>query len=94
MALTIKQLNDVCLLHKGPRQCSYLEDEVDHGKIIYWCSKLSPPDKKVVEEEMEEFLDDCKKFGKDPLKEDVPMGDNCKGFLPFKNKPQGYDLRS
>jgi len=91
MALTTKQLKDVCFIWGGSSQCRYLDEDVDDdGDIIHICKKKSPY-KKIVEEELVEFLGDCKKNGQDPYKQGVPLGDNCGGFVVLKSKPQGYD---
>lgn len=93
MALSQKQLTDVCLLHQIPQQCAYLEDSIENGRAVHWCQKLSPPNRKIIDEELEEFFDDCKKSGRDPSKEGQALGDNCPGYLPLKTKLQGYDVK-
>jgi hypothetical protein len=34
----------------------------------------------------------CNKRNIDPKNENVPMGDNCQGYLPLKCLEQGYDV--
>jgi|688.fasta_scaffold15885_12 hypothetical protein len=94
MALTLKQLNDVCFKFGGTKQCRYLDEEYDDlGRIVFVCKKLSP-EKKIIDSEIVDYFNETFKSGGDPFKLDVPLGDNCQGFLPFKALPQGYDVKS
>jgi hypothetical protein len=94
MALTKKHLTDVCYIQGGHLQCRYLDEEFDDkGKVVNVCRKLSP-DRKIIDIEFTDFLNDIKKTGKDPTLQGVPLGDNCPGYLVLKNKPQGYDVKS
>ena len=94
MALSQKQLKDVCVLNGGALQCRYLDEEMDdQGNVVHVCKKLSP-DKKIVDEELLDFYDDMKKSGQDPTKQGVPLGDNCQGYIVLKTKQQGYDVKS
>jgi hypothetical protein len=63
----------------------------DDGNIVHICKKKSPF-KKVVDEELVEFLTDCKNNSQDPYKQGVPLGDNCGGYVVLKSKAQGYDV--
>lgn len=93
MALTQLQLQKVCLLHQGHKQCRYLDgDERDHTK--FYCKKLSP-EKKIIDDEIWNFLKAQKDQGTDPKLQGVPLGDGggCKGFVVLKTKPQGYDVK-
>lgn len=92
MSLTLKQLQDVCLLYGGSDQCRYLDEDVDDkGQVVSVCRKLSPQ-KKVIDEEIVDFLAEMKKNGQDPDKQGVPLGNNCQGYIVLKTKPQGYDV--
>lgn len=92
MALTRKQTEDVCFLWGGTNQCRYLDEDVDDdGNIVHICKKKSPY-KKVIDEEMIEWLAECKKNNQDPIKQGVPLGDNCGGYVVLKTKKQGYDV--
>lgn len=92
MALTKKQLNDVCYVSGGHLQCCYLDEDVDdQGRIVHICKKLSP-DRAIIDAEMTDFLNEQKKIGSDPTKQNVPLGDNCQGYVVLKVKPQGYDV--
>jgi hypothetical protein len=93
MALTQKQLKDVCYIHGGAYCCRYLDEDLDdNGNIIHVCKKLSP-DKKIIDEELVDFYNEMKKNGQDPTKQGVPLADNCQGYVVLKTKPQGYDVK-
>lgn len=92
MALTQKQIKDVCFISGGPDQCRYLDEDVDdNGNPIYVCKKRSP-DKKIIDEELIDFFNEMKRSGQDPAKQGVPLSDNCGGFVVLKTKQQGYDV--
>lgn len=94
MALTKKQLNDVCYVAGGHLECRYLDEDIDDkGNIIHVCKKLSP-DKKIIDEELLDFYKDMQKNGQDPSKQGVPLADNCQGFVVLKIKQQGYDVKN
>lgn len=88
--LSKKHLNDVCLLYDQTcRKCRYVsQDEMDYNK--FHCLKLSS-EAAEIDQEISEFVKECKERGKDPYKEDVPLGDNCLGYLILRNIEQGYD---
>lgn len=97
MALSQNQVQDVCCYNDGHKQCRYLDGEYMQNaagdiEYIFVCRKKSPPDKLVIDEEADEFLDQCKKNGQDPTKQYVPLGDNCTGYHALKTKLQGYDV--
>jgi len=92
MALTQNQAQHVCMMYSGHQQCRYLDEDLDdNGNIVYVCKKLSS-DKNIVDMEVDEFLDDMKKTGQDPISQGVPLGDNCNGYIKLTTKAQGYDL--
>jgi hypothetical protein len=92
MALTKKQVADVCLIHQSHKQCCYLDEAMaQNGDIVYVCRKLSP-EKNTIDEELDDFVAECKKNNNNPKAQDVPMGDNCKGYVPLANIKQGYDV--
>jgi hypothetical protein len=91
MPLSRKQLQDYCLYvnQDVSRRCRYLyQDDMDPSKYECWkhCGK-----KAEIDEEIENFLDDCAKKGQDPTTQGVPLGDNCKGYPVLKSIEQGYD---
>ena len=88
--LSQRQVEDICLVYKGPAQCRYLEgDPNDHTK--FYCRKFTP-DRKIIDEVLDDHLRDCAKNGTDPQDGNNALGDNCKGFVCFKDKIQGYDV--
>jgi len=87
--LSTKQLKDVCLIGGTSERCRYLaEDETDHLK--YYCLKKSSKAKDV-DIEVEDFIKDMKRRGKDVSKENIPIGNNCSGYPVLRYKEQGYD---
>ena len=92
MALTQKQLKDVCMIWGGSSQCRYLDEDLDDdGNIVHVCKKKSSY-KDIIDDEFVEWLSEQKKNGQDPYKSQAPMGDNCSGYVILKTKPQGYDV--
>lgn len=93
MALSQAQLTDVCMYGMGSDECKYLDGEHDPvtGDMKFICKKKSL-ERKAIDEEVQEHMDDCKKQGMNPRSQGVPMGDNCQGFLPMKDLLQGYDV--
>lgn len=91
--LSEKHLKDVCLLYDQTcKKCRYLsQDEMDYNK--FHCLKLSG-EAAEIDEEIEEFFQECKNKNKNPYAEDLPLGDNCAGFLVLRNIEQGYDKSS
>jgi len=92
MALTQKQLKDVCFVWGGAQQCRYLDEDQDsQGNIVHVCKKKTIY-KQVIDDEVDQFFKDVNKNGQDPLAQGVPLGDNCQGYIDLKVKPQGYDV--
>jgi hypothetical protein len=92
--LTNKQLTDVCFINGGSAQCRYLDEDIDdNGQVVHLCKKMSP-DKKIIDEELVDFYNEMKKSGKDPLKQNLALGNNCQGYIVLKTKPQGYDVKN
>lgn len=88
--LTKKHLQDVCLLNQGSAQCRYLEaDPRDYTKFV--CKKKTPS-RNIYDELVEEHIKQCASEGVDPKQTSEAQGNNCSGYLPFKNILQGYDL--
>ena len=87
--LSPKQLKDVCLINNGSYQCRYLaEDENDSSK--FYCLKKSLKAKEI-DAEVDDFLDEMKRKGKNPQKMTIPIGNNCSGYIILRHKEQGYD---
>jgi len=93
MPLSLKQLQDVCLLYASDyRRCRYLgQDENDPS--IWQCLKKSLK-KKEIDDEAADYLKELKKKGIDPKTQGIPLGDNCSGYPIFKYLKQGYDVQS
>lgn len=88
--LSQKQLRDVCLAFDPSFQkCRYLsQDENDYSK--FYCLKKTARANEI-DVELDDFIRDARKKGKDPKKENVPLGDNCKGYPLLRHLEQGYD---
>lgn len=92
MALTLKQVRDVCLINTGHSQCRYLDEDLDdQSNIVHICKKKTP-DKALVDSEIDIFLQDMKRTHQDPNKQNMALGDNCCGYLKLITKKQGYDV--
>ncbi len=92
MALTPKQVKDVCFIQGRHKTCRYLDEEDDGtGKIVDICRKLSGH-KSIIDKEVDEFLDELAQKNLDPKSQGIPIGDNCQGYLPLVALPQGYDV--
>jgi len=88
--LSLKQLNDVCLVSSQSHdRCRYLsQDENDPNK--YYCAKLSSR-RTEIDEEIDDYVREMRKMGRDPRQDNLPLGDNCGGYLYFRDLLQGYD---
>lgn len=92
MALTQKQVQDVCFHGGGNQQCRYLDQDItDAGSFVFVCKKKSP-EAKIIDDELQDWLVDIKKNGQDPDKQGVSLGDNCQGYIKLITKKQGYDV--
>lgn len=89
MALSQKQIEDVCLVYGGHKSCRYLIYDQESGK--YLCSKLVTKLKEDVDTRIDEYLAKLKKNGQDPALMGRAIGDNCSGYIFLKYKKQGYD---
>lgn len=88
--LSKNHLKDVCLLETNDhRRCRYLaEDETERGK--YYCLKKSSKAKEI-DAEVQDFMLEMSLKGKDPSGQNVPIGNNCPGYVILRHKEQGYD---
>ena len=92
MALTQNHLKNVCCIWQGSDECRYLESEKDSsGNMVYVCCKKSSQ-KKIIDEEVKDFISECRKKKIDPSTTGNALGNNCSGYLKLPNKQQGYDL--
>lgn len=90
MPLSKKHLQDICLLYTNDSgKCRYLaQDDMDWTK--HYCVKLTQKKDKI-DEQTNDFISATKKQGKDPYKQNAPLGDNCDGYPIFKFIEVGYD---
>ncbi len=91
MALTLKQVQDVCSYGQGSTQCRFLaEDEQINGK--FYCLKLVAQQRPEIDKEVSDFIKKHKDRGVDPYSMGLPLGNNCSGYRFLKVKMQGYDV--
>jgi hypothetical protein len=91
--LSAKQLKDVCLCNDtGNKKCRFLGTDENNSNKFY-CLKLT---QRAVEinQEVDEFIKHCRKKGKDPYSENVPLGNNCQGYPLLRDIEQGYDKKN
>jgi hypothetical protein len=89
MALSQKQIEDVCLVYSGHKACRYLIMDQQSGK--YMCGKLVATLKNDVDTRIDEYLDKLSQNGQDPAMMGRAIGDNCQGYIFLGYKKQGYD---
>lgn len=89
--LSKNHMQKYCLIDdETNRRCRYLaEDDMVLGKNQ--CLKLTTQ-KDVIDDELNSLISISIKKNTDPKLENIPMGDNCKGYLPLKHIMQGYDI--
>lgn len=92
MALSLKQLQDVCLLYANDsRKCKYLGQD-DSDASLYYCLKKSAK-KAEIDDEVNDLLNDLKKKGVNPTTQGIPLGDNCSGYPILRYIKQGVDQK-
>ena len=92
MSLSKGQVSDVCLLGQGTQQCRYLaEDDVDRN--MFYCLKKSKDKKDKIDVEVSSLVKDLKRRGKDIDAQNIPVGNNCGGYIILKHVEQGYDVK-
>lgn len=87
MALTLRHLGEVCLLHHpdATKTCRYLvNDELDPSK--WYCLKMRSESKSQID------LAVASASRKLRIKSGMPSGDNCEGYPLLKHMPQGFDV--
>lgn len=92
--LTLKQVRHVCHgdTSKPSSMCRYLEvDDLDASK--HYCLKLIQAKKEAIDKDVYDFIAKSKSRGTNPSYENVPLGDNCHGYIKLKSVLQGYDVR-
>lgn len=90
MALSLKQLNDVCLVNEtDSSKCRYVAQD-DNVASLWFCLKNGSK-KSEIDNQIKEHLDELKKKGIDPHGQPIPLGDNCRGYPVLRYIQQGYD---
>lgn len=89
--LSLKQVSDFCMgFDTTFKRCRYFsQDENDDQK--FYCLKLSSKSSEI-DAEISSYLSECQKKNRDPLLENVPLGDNCDGYPVLRHIQQGYDI--
>lgn len=92
MPLSLKQIQDVCLIYSNDsRKCKYLAQD-DSNPSVWYCLKKSSK-KSEIDDETNDYINDLKKKGQDPKKQGTPLGDNCDGYPILRYIKQGYDQK-
>ncbi len=89
--LSLKQLNDVCLIYQGAQECRYLAHD-DQNPQNCICLKKVTAKKDIIDKQVDKFIEKAKANGQDPYQMNRGLGNNCKGYVPLKNAKQGYDV--
>lgn len=89
--LSKKHMQKYCLVDDMTyKRCRYLaEDDFVLGKNQ--CMKHTTQ-RIVIDEEIVSLINISLTSNADPRSENIPMGDNCQGYLPLKHVIQGYDV--
>jgi hypothetical protein len=95
MALTLKQVNDVCLVHQGYDSCRYLT--FDPANNIYLCAKLHPKLKTIKDDAVTYNEREAVRAGisvQDYFNiYGIGHGNNCTGYRYLTQIQQGYDIQ-
>lgn len=91
MGLSPAQLQDVCLLYQGAKQCRYLSTDDSTGTFI--CMKQVAKKKQQIDTQVDKHIANAKANGQDPMQmgRAIGTGNGCKGYLPLRMVEQGYD---
>jgi len=92
MPLSRNQVSDVCLLGQGIHQCRYLAED-DRIVNTFYCLKRSKGKKEKIDVEVSSLVKDLKRKGKDISGQNIPVGNNCGGYIILKHIEQGYDVK-
>lgn len=90
MPLSLKQLQDVCMIYNQSNQCRYLRQDVQNYNNWY-CVKLKQAEKDKVDIKVQKMLAEAKQNGLKPDQSGVAYSDNCAGYPLLKHIEQGYD---
>ena len=88
--LSNNQLHNVCLIGENSyRRCRFLsQDETDYTK--WYCLKKTGKATQI-NDEIDQYVQDCLIKGKDPKADNFPLSDNCTGYPLLRHIKQGYD---
>lgn len=89
MALSLRQIEDVCMHGKGSSQCRFLAED-DSGTFL--CLKKWSEKRNRIDREVNLWKKSVKAKNLDPASMDKPIGDHCQGYVFLLNKKQGYDV--
>ena len=92
MTLSKDQVSDVWLLGQGTQQCRYLAED-DVVRNMFYCLKKSKDKKEKIDSEVSSLVKDLKRKGKDIDAQNIPVGNNCSGYIILKHIEQGYDVK-
>ncbi len=88
MVLSIKHVTEICQLDKSG-ECMYLEQ--DYLDLSKWhCLKKNKVKKADREKEVNKYIKQAKDDGHEP---EIPLGDNCEGYLILHHIEQGFDKK-
>lgn len=85
--LSLPQVNDICLNGQGKSACRFLASDISG----YFCLKKTFR-KDQINAEVDALVKKASKNNLDLDDLGFPMGDNCSGYVFFKQKIQGYDI--
>lgn len=92
MVLSKNHVINVCNVNGGVSCCRYIDETIDDaGQVIDICRKKTV-DKKIIDEQILEEIEDLKKQGQNIINSNKHIADNCSGYLLLKSKIQGYDV--
>lgn len=91
MPLSKLHVINVCKFGAKQGECRYLEEDAVQPNV-YNCLKLSPH-RKIIDEEVEQYSRKARYGGKRYI-DDMPVGDNCKGYPVLRHKTVGYDQQT
>ncbi len=92
MALSKNQVQHICLPNAGYQTCRYLSPDNTGYPIKYHCLRQTPQ-KKIIDEEVNDHLKQLKVKNLSYKNQNVPVGDNCSGYPLLRIIEQGYDIK-
>ena len=90
--LSLKQVDHVCRGDgSGKNFCRFLEQD-DFEATKFYCLKLVPGKRESIDQDVDEYVRKTIQKGIAPS-DDMPLGDNCSGYIKLKSVLQGYDVK-